>query len=143
MGFLKTKADYLWLNFGYAASDLYTARNHLYYAGDNIAAQNWSAAKDSLYQAANYFGYVGGHLHGTNDVSDNIFDALYWIEDNWPEVDGDPYVLTMQKIMDEIWLSSPLETFFFVNYIDAMRAAIWNKEISAEKLHELYRHFSI
>ena len=70
-----------------------------------------------------------------------LINTLQWINDNWPE--GVEYELTMAKIMDAVWLSSPLETFFFVNYIDAMRAAIWNKEISEEKLHELYRHFSI
>lgn len=70
-----------------------------------------------------------------------LINTLQWINDNWPE--GDGYDLTMQKLLDAIWESTPLETFFFVNDIDAMRAAIWNKEISEEKLQELYRHFSI
>jgi len=70
-----------------------------------------------------------------------LINTLQWINDNWTE--GDGYELTMQKILDAAWVSSPLETFFFVNYIDAMRAAIWNKEISVEKLAELYRHFLI
>ena len=70
-----------------------------------------------------------------------LINTLQWINDNWPE-DGVAEI-DMSMILDAVWLSSPLETFFFVNYIDAMRAAIWNKEIAEEKLHELYRHFSI
>lgn len=70
-----------------------------------------------------------------------IINTLQWINNNWPEGDGDG--VTMTAILDAIWESTPLEIFFFVNDIDAMRAAIWNKEISEDKLAELYRHFSI
>jgi len=70
-----------------------------------------------------------------------IINTLQWLNDNWAE--GDGYELTMDAILDAIWESTPLETFFFVNDIDAMRAAIWNKEISEQRLTELYRHFSI
>lgn len=57
-------------------------------------------------------------------------------------VGGDEYELTMEKIMDAVWESNKLESFFFINYIDAMRASIWNVEIQETKLAELYRHFS-
>jgi len=70
-----------------------------------------------------------------------IINTLQWINDNWPE--GDGAELTMAAILDAIWESTPLETFFFVNDIDAMRAAIWNTEISEQRLTDLYRHFSI
>jgi len=70
-----------------------------------------------------------------------IINTLQWINDNWPEGDGDG--VTMAAILDALWESTPLETFFFVNDIDAMRAAIWNTEISEQRLTELYRHFSI
>lgn len=143
---LKNFIDWGYADGGAAFSHLLNARNHLYFAGDSIAAQDWADAKDELYGAADDFGRFGKYL-----LQDDIWyeslrrdwrDALYWINDNWPS-DDKKYVLTMKKIMDEIWESTPLETFFFINYIDAMRAAIWNKSISAEKLHELYRHFSI
>lgn len=70
-----------------------------------------------------------------------IINTLQWVNDNWPV--GEAYELTMQKMLDAIWESTPLETFFFVNDIDAMRAAIWNKEISEQRLTELYLHFVI
>lgn len=50
--------------------------------------------------------------------------------------------LTMQKLLDTIWESNKLESFHFVNYIDAMRASIWNITIYEEHLHEWFRHFS-
>lgn len=50
--------------------------------------------------------------------------------------------LTMQKIIETMWESNPLESFHFINYIDAMRASIWNISIYEEHLHEWYRHFS-
>ena len=55
-------------------------------------------------------------------------------------IDG---VIDMSAILDAMWASTPLQTFFFVNDIDAMRAAIWNKEISEQKLVDLYNHFLI
>lgn len=70
-----------------------------------------------------------------------IINTLQWVNDNWPV--GEAYELTMQKMLDAIWESTPLETFFFVNDIDAMRAAIWNKEISEQRLTDLYLHFAI
>jgi len=54
---------------------------------------------------------------------------------------GDPFELTMQKIIDTMWDSNKLESFHFVSYIDAMRASIWNISIVEEHLHEWYRHF--
>lgn len=70
------------------------------------------------------------------------FDYVYW---------GNVHIglynragpVTMQKILETMWESTPLETFFFVNYIDGMRAAIWNKEIQQERLEEIYSHFLI
>lgn len=73
-----------------------------------------------------------------NDPDDSFFcESLYWASK-----EGGDGELTMSMLLNALWKSDSLETFFYVNYIDAMRASIWNKEISAEKLHELYRHFS-
>lgn len=55
----------------------------------------------------------------------------------------DPYVLDMDKILTAMWDSDKLRSFHFINYIDAMRASIWNVEIYETHLEEWYRHFSL
>jgi len=55
---------------------------------------------------------------------------------------GDEYELTMEKILDAMWESDILRSFHFINYIDAMRAGIWNTRISEKHLADWYRHFS-
>jgi len=55
---------------------------------------------------------------------------------------GDPYELTMDKINEAMWGTDKLRSFLFINYIDAMRASIWNVEIYETHLAEWYRHFS-
>ena len=79
-------------------------------------------------------------IHGQYfDPDDSWFyESIYWASQ-----EGGNGAIDMSAILDALWGANPLETFFFVNDIDAMRAAIWNKEISEEKLNELYRHFSI
>jgi len=99
----------------------------------NAVYHNNQAIEDAL--ASSYYGYDG---------ATNIIPTALDRNMACPFVsDAVEYELTMSKILDAIWESTPLETFFFVNYIDAMRAAIWNKEISEQRLADLYRHFSI
>ncbi len=50
--------------------------------------------------------------------------------------------VTMDAILNAIWNSDKLRWFHFINYIDSMRAGIWNTEIYGEHLAEWYRHFS-
>lgn len=128
-----------------AGSHLLLARNNLYYAGDSIAAENWADAKTKLYVAADELGYVARYL-----LQDDVFykglrrdwkDALQWINDNWP-TGGDPYELTMDKILEAVWDGDLLRWFHFINYIDSMRAGIWNIEIYETHLADWYRHFS-
>lgn len=140
---LTTKINDWRIVYSHIWSDLYNAHNHLNYAAEQAAAENWDGLSTQLGMVATYIYNAAYHFKGG---SPNLYTAMYygmdWIDDNWPG-DIDEYELTMQKILDAVWVSTPLETFFFVNDIDAMRAAIWNKEISVERLHELYRHFSI
>jgi len=55
----------------------------------------------------------------------------------------EPYELTMEKILDAMWDSDKLRSFHFINYIDAMRASIWNIEIYETHLADWFRHFSL
>jgi len=140
---LTTKIDNWRAVYGYIWSDLHSLCNYLNYAAEQATAESWAGLSDMLAMCANYADNVAYHFKGGDpNVYSTMYFAMDWIDDNWP-TDAEEYELTMQKILDVIWVSTPLETFFFINDIDAMRAAIWNKEISEEKLHELYRHFSI
>ena len=109
---------------------------------DNLDAEGCPNSADTVLAMRWFFGKLRDkYSTAVGSYRIRIINTLQWINNNWPE--GDGYELTMAAILDAIWASTPLETFFFVNDIDAMRAAIWNKEISEQKLIELYRHFSI
>lgn len=50
--------------------------------------------------------------------------------------------VTLDAILEAIWDSDKLRWFHFINYIDSMRAGIWNTEIYEKHLEDWYRHFS-
>jgi len=82
-------------------------------------------------------------------VDINTFVAIKLIKDKCDslqaQVDalGAPTELTMDAILDTVYNSDKLHWFHFINYIDSMRAGIWNLEIYETHLAEMYRHFSI
>ena len=83
------------------------------------------------------------HLARLNDTAYDqsyLYEAIYWAGQSGG---GDPYVLTMDKILEAMWDTDRLRSFHFINYIDAMRAGIWNTEIYETHLQEWYRHFSL
>lgn len=78
-------------------------------------------------------------LNATNYDQSYFYESIYWAGQG----DGAPeYELTMDKILTAIWETDKLRSFHFINYIDAMRASIWNIEIYETHLEEWYRHFS-
>ncbi len=79
-------------------------------------------------------------LNATAYDQSHLYESIYWAAQSG---NGDPYILTMDKILDTIWESDKLRWFHFINYIDAMRAGIWNTEIYETHLADWYRHFSI
>ena len=123
------RTDYNTAQARWAAADDHGAIDALM----DAVYHNNQAVEDAL--ASSFYGYDGATNIIPTALDRNM--ACPFISD------AVEYELTMAKIMDAVWLSTPLETFFFVNYVDAMRAAIWNKEISETRLVELYRHFSI
>jgi len=130
MGWLQTHADELLTEFGFYAADALNARNHLYTVGDNIAAENWDAAKDALYAAADDFGSAVGHLAGappwSYGCSYQLRDIFYWLEDNWPSA-GDDYELTAEKIC-LAWAANQFEDrALTIAFIDRMRQLIWDE----------------
>lgn len=141
---LENLIDFGYADGGTALSYLLNARNHLYYAGDRIAEEDWPAAKQQLYNAADDFGYFGRYL-----LQDDVWyesmrkdwrDALYWINDNWP-TDGDEYELTMSKIMDAMWDAKPYQCLLFIPMIDAMRGAIMGKTVTLDYMGKALKRF--
>jgi len=125
------------------SADCWQLGNALLGAATYIAAQNWNyaamyleAAGESAHEVAHHFKFEG------DDVYAKMYDAMHWVDEN---IGGDAveYELTMDKMLDAIWDSDKLRNFHFINYIDAMRASIWNVEIYETHLADWYRHFSL
>jgi len=84
------------------------------------------------------FNYLADLTETAYDQS-HLYESIYWAAQSGA---GDPYVLDMEKILNAMWDSDKLRSFHFINYIDAMRASIWNTEIFEIHLEEWYIHFS-
>lgn len=130
---LENLIDWGYSDGGTALSHLLNARNHLYWAGDNIAAENWADAKNELYNAADDFGLFGKYL-----LQDDVWyeslrrdwkDALYYINDNatFNGAPPDPYILTATKIC-EAWAKDEFhDRALTIAFIDRMRQLIWDE----------------
>lgn len=140
-------------NFTDAFYDMYRkyadAKKYKGYALTN-AQQAYSGASDPVDKT--HFGYlcyaveclcvVFNNLADLTETSydqSHLYESIYWAAQGDAP---DPYVLTMDKILDVIWESDKLRWFHFINYIDSMRAGIWNTEIYDKHLEDWYRHFS-
>jgi len=127
--------------YGYIYADMAAAAQYFYDAGDFAESEYWPGVASSLRNAAIYMERAAKHFKtGEPDLYTTMYSSMHWIDNNWPS-NGNGYELTMQKIIDTMWESNPLEAFFFVNYIDGMRASIWNLEIQETHLRDIYTHF--
>lgn len=107
----------------------------------NTAYTKWSSGDDhaAISYILNYL-YWCMDLHSSllkvHDTEYNKYALPYYLEEY---AGGD---IDMEKILDAMWESDKLRSFHFINFIDAMRAGIWNIEIYETHLAEWYRHFS-
>lgn len=107
----------------------------------NTAYDRWSDNNDhaSISYILNYL-YWNMELHNEllkeHDTESYKFALPYYLE---KYAGGD---VTMEKILDAMWESDKLRNFHFINWIDAMRAGIWNTEIKESHLVDWYEHFS-
>lgn len=105
--------------------------------GDSILSNNWGQCHTICDNINVYLDYARDALtSGVDCVKYQWHSAFMWINDNWGGT------ITMDMILQAIWDSDSLRWFHFINYIDAMRAGIWNKEIMATHLTNWYIHFS-
>jgi len=118
--------------FANAASAMYNARNHLYYAGDYIAEQDWANAKASLYKAGNAFGSCASKLHAGKSWPASGFyliDALQWLNDNWPTGAAE---VTWKAIV-EAWIKDDFAGRVpTIAVIDRMRQILWDEPFNVQ-----------
>ncbi|GAJ11254.1 unnamed protein product, partial [marine sediment metagenome] len=104
--------------------------NYLRNCADQLDAENLSGAATQLRLAANELGEIDWtQSHWPADSTCYVTDALYWIDDNWPE-NGEPtppYELTAIKIC-EAWADNDFgERALTIAFIDRMRQLIWDE----------------
>jgi len=128
--------------YGHVYSDLYSAANYIENLGDQIAAENWLGAQNSCQLAASKIRAASFHfMWGTPNLRDEAEDCLDWINDNWPS-DGEPEPITMNDIINAMYDSTMLEYQYFIGYVDAYRANMWNLPFFESWHAMLTRHFS-
>jgi len=82
------------------------------------------------------------YMGASPSMRNTTYAILHYIDDNL-NGGAPPYELTMEKILAAMWDSDKLMSFQYINYIDAMRASIWNVEIYETHLADWYRHFNL
>lgn len=138
---LKAFIDAGYADGAQAFTQLITAKNQLYYAGDDIEANQWADANAHLHSAGDALGYVARYL-----LQDDVFykglrrdwkDALYWINDNWPS----GAEVTMDALLNAMLAASFDELQKFIGLVDAYRVSIWNAPFNADFYGALARGF--
>ncbi len=142
---LQSRIDSLDVQMQLFRNDLYVLWQHMYNLGVHLNAEGNPNSSTDAFGCSNDLFYMMGHWGpGTTTIMGYQDWCLQYINDNaFNGGGGDPYVLTMDAILDCMWNSDKLRWFHFINYIDSMRAGIWNTEIHTNHLEDWYRHFSI
>lgn len=128
-----------YLNFWSEFNNLY---NDCYNLGTQLAAEgNPNSSQSAFNMAVHILNFRNYYASGSTTLYGRMFKTMDWIDTNWPSGAAE-YDLTLEKMLTAIWESDSLRWFHFINYIDSMRAGIWNLEIYDTHLAEWYRHFS-
>lgn len=131
----------LWGAYNSLSASMNSWRNEFYNLGEQIAANNWSAAQTSCIALGDdYSTLVRADLCDSGGVKGKTHQSLDWIDDNW-SADGDPYELTMSKILEALWLAEPYQCLLFIPMIDAMRGAIQEKTVTSNWMAEALKRF--
>jgi len=68
-----------------------------------------------------------------------IINTLEWINDNWPEENGDG--IDMSMLLDAMWDAEPYQCLLFIPMIDAMRGSISEKTVTSRWMADALKHF--
>lgn len=127
----------LYDKFGYILSEYIDIKNRFGYLGDQIAAENWSAAESECDFLKSYFVEMYYHIGYIRDYHDNIYK---WFLDNWPDEPAPPEV-TMDAILSAMLSADPAQVEYFVGLVDAYRQSIWNRPFNKDFFAALGRGF--
>jgi len=134
--------DNMALNFGYGSSDILTARNYLFYAGEYLQDNEFSLAGAALVSASNYFGYAISHWNATppwgSSFRTYFVDALEYINENLEGGGGD---VTMDQIINAMLGATKEQYTPFIGIVDAYRVALMDQWFNAEYYAALARGF--
>lgn len=119
--------------------DLWQLGNSLKGAAIYIDAENWGFAALYLDSAGDDAHVISRHFSVDLDsIYYAMYETLSWIDSNI----GGGGEVDMDAILAAMWDTDKLRSFHFINYIDAMRASIWNTEIYESHLTDWYIHFA-
>jgi len=135
--------DYTIARFVYCMGSFYEAGTHLFYAGGYIDDNDWANAKASLIAASDDIHYACAYMHAaTNSITYGLNNALYWINDNWPN-GVEPAEVTMDAILSAMVGANPEQVTYFVGLSDAYRQSIWTQPFNKEYYAALARGFML
>lgn len=135
-----TQKIYDWrITYGHIKSDLHNLANHFFYAAGQCEAESWAGLANSFYNMEFYMRNACQHFRGGSpDLYTTMYAAMDWIDDNWPDGDGE---VTMDAILTAMITSDFAQLQTFVGLVDAYRVALWNEPFNAEYYAALARGF--
>jgi len=126
---------------GYFYSDWYNMRAHIQNLGDLIEAEDWVSCNTSCESIETWLWNAIQHIQGgTPNLRTEMTQMMTWVSDNWPTVEPPP-PLTMHAILEAMYDATPLEYQYFICYVDAYRANMWNLPFYESWHGDLVRHF--
>lgn len=127
-------AAWLYLN-----SDFNNLYNDMADMSTQLAAESWAGASLAASNMAVHLWDIKMHFSGgTPSMRITFAYCLNWIDDNWPDGDGE---IDMSAILNALWDAKPWQTLLFIPMVDAMRGSIQEKTVTSQWMSEALRHF--
>jgi len=139
---LKQWIDYAQADYTAAYSWGANLGTRLRQTGTQLKAGNLDAAGDTIYEAGTYaIEFALSMTTRYTHLHYRIINALYWIDDNWPET-APPVELTMDALLSVMLKATNEQLQYFIGLVDAYRQSIWDKPFNQEYFAALARGFA-
>lgn len=127
--------------YQHISADIYNFRNYLEDAAVQCEAHNWEGLALSFRNMRVQMEKVQKHFFGGSpNLRTTTYAAMDWIDDNWPDGDGE---VTMDAILSAMITADIGQLEYFVGLVDAYRMALWNQPFNAEFYAALARGFML
>ena len=126
-----------WAQWGVFRSDAMNWRNRFTYLGQQIAANNWSAAQTECNNLANEAADWIDELYLSGGIKGKQYACLHWIDDNIGGGGG----VDMDGILNALLSASFEQLQRVVGITDAYKVAIWDAPFNEEFYAALARGF--